>query len=228
MAFSDFRSRLFLITPSDWEDDFVARFEAALSATRLEGEDGQGDIGCVLINGAQADDKAWADRAGPLVTCAQQRGVAAIIMNDTRLAGRLQADGVHMPEPKALDPDEQATLQERGLIVGTGGINTRHLALQTGEREFDYLFFGRTDREPTTQNHPKTQTLSLWWAQMMAIPCVALAGTDDEAFETLAMGGVEFIAVREHIWQADDPVAEIIRLNTMLDSIARKRMAQAA
>lgn len=233
MAFSDFRSRLFLITPSvtadDWDDDFMVRFEAALSGTRVESNDNQdGDVGCVLIDGDGTNERVFMERAEPLVKLAQAKNVAAIIMSDSRVAGRLDADGVHVRDPKALDQDEQEKLPDRGLILGCGGINTRHLALNTGEREFDYLFFGRTDRDPTPDNHPKTVTLSLWWAQMMSLPCVALAGTSDEAFTQLAEGGIEFIALREQVWQADDPAAEIIRLNAMLDEIARNRMSEAA
>jgi thiamine-phosphate pyrophosphorylase len=144
------------------------------------------------------------------------------------LADRLDADGIHLTDPKVLDADAQAKLADRGMIVGIGGINTRHLALQVGEREPDYLFFGRTDRDATEETHPKTVTLATWWAQMMKIPCVALSGTSDEAFTSLAEAGVEFLAVREQIWNADDPGAEVARLNTMLDAIAHKRAEAAA
>lgn len=233
MAFSDFRSRLFLITPSltsdAWNDGFVQHFEAALSGTRIDSNENQdGDVGCVLIDGDANDERTFMDRAEPLVKMAQAQNVAAIIMGDSRIAGRLDADGLHVRDPKALDKDEQNKLQDRGLILGCGGINNRHLALGTGEREFDYLFFGRTDRDPSPENHPKTVALSLWWAQLMSLPCVALSGTTDEAFEQLAEGGVEFIALREQIWQADDPAAEIIRLNAMLDDVAQKRMSKTA
>ena len=168
------------------------------------------------------------DRVRPYVETAQSANIAVLLADETRLAGRLEADGVHVSEPKTLDLDEQAKLQDRGLIVGTAGINTRHLALQTGEREVDYLFFGRTDRDLEDETHPKTVALSLWWAQMMAIPCVALSGTSDAAFTALADGGVEFIAVRDQIWTADHPGEEVARLNTLLDASARKRMEAAA
>ncbi|MFK7791252.1 MAG: thiamine phosphate synthase [Devosiaceae bacterium] len=219
MAFSDFRTRLFLITPRTPPEDFMERFASALAG---------GDIGCLLIDGDQTDDRAFQDFASPFVQTAQSANVAVLVIDDTRLSERLGTDGVHMSEPKVLDSTEQTKLQDRGVIVGSGAINTKHLAMQTGERELDYLFFGRLDREPTEETHPKTVTLTTWWAQMMAIPCVALSGTSDEAFCALAEAGAEFIAVREHIWQSDDPGAEIARLNSMLDTIAKKRMEAAA
>lgn len=219
MAFQDFRTRLFLITPQTPPPDFAERFASALAG---------GDVGCLLVEGDKSDERAFQDFAAPYVQTAQGANVAVLIADDKRLADRLDADGVHLSEPKTLEQSDQDKLQERGMIVGTAGINTRHLALQTGEREFDYLFFGRTDRDLTEDNHPKTETLSLWWAQMMAIPCVALAGTSDEAFTKLAEGGVEFIAVRDQIWDAEDPGAEVARLNAMLDTIAKRRMEAAA
>jgi thiamine-phosphate pyrophosphorylase len=219
MAFQDFRTRLFLITPDAPPEDFSERFASALAG---------GDIGCLLLDGEGGEDRAFQTFAAPYVETAQAANVAVLVMDDSRLADRLGADGVHMSDPKALDKDTQAKLAERGLIVGMGGINTRHLALQVGEREPDYLFFGRTDREATDETHPKTVTLATWWAQMMKIPCVALSGTSDAAFTALAEAGVEFIAVREQIWQTDDPGAEVARLNAMLDTIAKKRMEAAA
>jgi thiamine-phosphate pyrophosphorylase len=219
MAFLDFRSRLFLITPRTLPEDFAERFASALAG---------GDIGCLLFDGDQSDERAFQDFAAPYVQTAQGANVAVLIANDQRLADRLDADGVHVNDPKAMDEDAQAKLVDRGMIVGIGGINTRHLALQVGEREPDYLFFGRTDRDATEETHPKTVTLATWWAQMMKIPCVAMSGTSDEAFTALAEAGVEFLAVREQIWNADDPGAEVSRLNAMLDAIAHKRAEAAA
>ncbi|MFN3172593.1 MAG: thiamine phosphate synthase [Hyphomicrobiales bacterium] len=219
MAFLDFRSRLFLITPRTLPEDFSQRFASAVAG---------GDIGCMLFDGDQSDERAFQDNAAPYVQTAQGANIAVLVADDNRLADRLDADGVHLTDPKAMDTDTQTKLADRGMIVGIGGINTRHLALSTGEREPDYLFFGRTDREATEETHPKTVTLSTWWAQMMKIPCVALAGTSDEAFTALAEAGVEFLAVREQIWNAEDPGAEVKRLNTMLDAIAHKRAEAAA
>ena len=218
MAFLDYRSRLFLITPREPGPDFMEQFASALSG---------GDIGCPLMDGDVTDERAFQDFAAPYVQTAQDAGIAVLVMNDNRLADRLGADGVHLTDPKSMDRDTQTKLIERGVILGIGGLNTRHLALEVGEREPDYLFFGRTDREASEETHPKTVTNATWWAQMMKIPCVALSGTSDEAFTQLAQAGVEFIAVREQIWQVNDPGAQLARLNVMLDAIAHKR-AQAA
>ncbi|MEM6711707.1 MAG: thiamine phosphate synthase [Pseudomonadota bacterium] len=223
MPLEDFRSRLFLVMPqrmsSNEGDDFTAKFASALAG---------GDIACLLIDDEVTDERAFHATMQPYVETAQSTNIAVLIRNDTRMAGRLDVDGVHLNDAKTLDLDDQRALHERGLIVGCGGLNTRHKVLETGEREVDYLFFGRTDRPIEADTHPKTKTLSLWSAQMMAVPSVALAGASNEAFLELAEGGVEFIAVREQVWNAENPGEAVRQFNLTLDKVAQQRKEAAA
>ncbi len=219
MPLEDYRSRLFLVAPQTPPPDFSQKFASALAG---------GDIACLLMDGDTTDPKAFTNWAAPYVQTAQSANIAVLVQDDTRLAGHLEADGIHVNDGPGLDPSEQEKLQERGLIIGTGGLNTRHVALQVGEREPDYVFFGRTDRDLESDNHPKTETLSVWWAQMMTIPCVAFAGTSDAAFTKLAEEGVEFVAVRDQIWDAENPGAIVAHLNRLLNAAAQKRMEAAA
>ncbi|MEM6382091.1 MAG: thiamine phosphate synthase [Pseudomonadota bacterium] len=214
MALTDYRSRLFLITPQAWPDDLEDRAEAAFSG---------GDIACILLEGTPDQT-----RVKDLTASAQAQGIAVLIADDTQLAGRVGADGVHMTDPKQLPAADIAKRQEVGEIVGCAGINTRHLALEMGERGFDYLFFGRTDRPIDRDTHPKTRSLSSWWAQMMTVPCVAISGSSDDAFEELAASGVEFIAIRDQIWDDPAPAERVRRYNSALDKVAQKRMNAAA
>ena len=75
---------------------------------------------------------------------AQARGVAALVQNDTRIAGRVRADGVHIDTGLA---DLAAAVEKLRpkLIVGAGGLRSRHEAMTAGEANPDYLFFGRLD-----------------------------------------------------------------------------------
>ncbi|MBV6659214.1 MAG: thiamine phosphate synthase [Devosiaceae bacterium] len=214
MALSDYRSRLFLIAPDDPQPAFADQLSAALSG---------GDVACVLLTPSH---DAALNKA--LVQQGQDAGAAVLIADDTPAAGRLGADGVHLSQAKAMDDATLAKWQDGGSIVGTAGINTRHLALDTGERGFDYLFFGRTDREQEPETHPKTTALATWWAEVMAVPCVAFSGTSSAAFEALAHAGVEFIAVRDEVWTATDPAEAVRTLNSALDRIAQLRMEAAA
>ena len=213
MALSDYRTRLFLLMPAD----------ASMAASSLDSVLVAGDVACLLLPAGLGKADAHA-----LVRAGQAHDVAVLVPDDTQLAGQIGADGVHATGPRVLDDEAIARHRRDGMIVGCEGINSRHLALEVGERGMDYLFFGRTDRPLEAETHPKTATLASWWAQMMAVPCVALAGLADEAVDALALAGVEFVAVREHVWRAADPAAEVTRLNLRLDAIARQRMEAAA
>ena len=79
-------TRLFLITPRRVDlDAFPAVLAEALAA---------GDVAAVLIaSEAQAGSDAVAAALVPVI---QNAGAAAIIADDTRIAGRVKADGVHV------------------------------------------------------------------------------------------------------------------------------------
>ena len=65
------------------------------------------------------------------------------------------------------------------MMVGAGGAKTRDDALELGEARPDYLFFGRFGYDNTPDPHPRNLTLGRWWAEMIEIPCIVLAGSDD-------------------------------------------------
>ncbi|MBP0644271.1 hypothetical protein J8J17_20960, partial [Mycobacterium tuberculosis] len=48
-------------------------------------------------------------------------------------------------------------------IVGAGGLKTRHAAMEAGERDVDYVFFGLTERAEDDDVHPRTLELAAWW-----------------------------------------------------------------
>ena len=62
-------------------------------------------------------------------------------------------------------------------MVGAGGAKTRDDALELGEQRPDYLFFGRFGYDNTPEPHPRNLTLGRWWAEMIEIPCIVLAGS---------------------------------------------------
>src|SRR5260221_9957141 len=85
---SDIRCRLCLVTPPAYEaEPFAKRLADALAG---------GDVASLIIT-APANDPGGLQRAAEaLVPIAAARGVAALIHNDTRIAGRTHADGVHI------------------------------------------------------------------------------------------------------------------------------------
>ncbi|MBP0651582.1 thiamine phosphate synthase, partial [Mycobacterium tuberculosis] len=72
--------------------------------------------------------------------------------------------------------DDALRALKPGGIVGAGGLKTRHAAMEAGERDVDYVFFGLTERAEDDDVHPRTLELAAWWVPLFEAPCVMLAG----------------------------------------------------
>ena len=85
----------------------------------------------------------------------------------------------------------------------------------------DYLFFGRFGYDNTPEPHPRNLMLGRWWAEMIEIPCIVLAGSAIDSVEAVAATGAEFVALSSAVF-ADgvDAAAAIARANALLDETA--------
>jgi len=154
------------------------------------------------------------------VPIAQASGVAVIIAGDSRIAGRVQADGIHVD----VKPGELAETIERvagKMMVGVGGAKTRDEALDLGEARPDYMFFGRFGYDNKPEPHHRNLALGEWWAEMISIPCIVMAGSELASVETVAATGAEFVALSSAVFaDARDPRAAIAAANALLDQTA--------
>ena len=181
-------TRLFLVMPP--------RFDAADMAPKLSDALGAGDIAAVLITAEAGTTAALAETLVPLI---QEAGAAALVADDTRLAGRMKADGVQIGS--GLEDLRLATESFRPKrIVGAGGITTKHAAMEAGELEPDYLFFGFPHADTHDAAHPKTLALAEWWSALTELPAVAMAGRSLESVADVAATGAAFVAVHDAIW----------------------------
>jgi thiamine-phosphate pyrophosphorylase len=213
-----------------------------------------GDVAAVLIGraGSEADRQDAAER---LVPIAQGAGAAAIVIGDTRAAGRSKADGIHLDlgasedardvpplagdEADAEDDDEPPPRADpvtaeiadmvgrfKGKIVGVGGIRTRHAAMSVAEADAAYVMFGLLDRPDAAETHHKTLAFADWWVPLFEVPCIALAGATREAVADAASTGAEFVAVRSFVWAHEDgPNAAVAEANAVLDEAFATRSA---
>jgi thiamine-phosphate pyrophosphorylase len=110
------KQRLILVVPADaGAEEFSRLLETALSGA---------DVAAALMQPTAA--------AEALVPVVQQAGAAALVVDDTRLAGRLKADGVHVARgPQDIRMAVDSFRPKR--IVGAGGLTTRHAAMEAGE-----------------------------------------------------------------------------------------------
>ena len=212
MTAPDNRCRLVLVL--DREDD------AERQAGHVEAALAGGDVVTVIIPQYDFDDQQFQRRAERLVPLIQAAGAAALVAGDSRVAGRARADGLHMTG----NTGELAEAIEKftpKLIVGAGGVAERHVALEVGELQPDYIFFGKLEGDIKPEAHPKSLALGEWWASMVEIPCIVMGGNDVASALEVAETGAEFVALRTAVFA--DPrgaAAAVAAANALLDEKA--------
>ncbi len=188
------RARLCLVTPEDYEP---AAFARALSDA-LAG----GDVASLIVTAPAGDPTGLQKAAETLIPVARARDIAVVIHNDIRTAARAKADGVHM-DTGLSDLAEAVSKRRRDSIVGAGGIRTRDDAMELGEAEPDYLFFGRLDGDFEPEIHGTALELAVWWSSVAIVPAIVMGGSSVSTIDAEALEGVEFLALRKAVW--DDP-----------------------
>ncbi|RWE73680.1 MAG: thiamine phosphate synthase [Mesorhizobium sp.] len=179
-----------------------------------------GDVASLILPDNGMDDASFQAFAERIVSIAQGAGIAVIIAGDSRIAWRVQADGIHV-EAK---PRELAETIERlagKMMVGAGGAKTRDEALELGEERPDYMFFGRFGYDNKPEPHHRNLALGEWWAEMISIPCIVMGGSELASVEAVAATGAEFVALSSAVFaDGRDPAAAIAAANALLDETA--------
>ena len=207
------RCRLVLIAPLGGEiGDCVAKVESALNG---------GDVASLIIPVGSRDEASLQKLGEALLPLAQEKGVAVMIENDTRIAGRIKADGVHL-ETTPADLAEQIEHLDGRLMVGAGGIKTRDEALDLGEAQPDYVFFGRFGYDNKPEAHSRNLKLAEWWSEMIALPCIVLGGTDMASALAVAETGADFVALSAAVFDGANgtPAEAVAAVNGLLDQSA--------
>jgi len=179
-----------------------------------------GDVASLILPQYDLDEASFQAAAERILPPIQEAGIAVVIAGDTRIAGRVKADGVHVEGNRDELADVIDRFQSR-MMVGTGGAKTRHDALELGEARPDYMFFGRFGYDTKAEPHPRNLSLGGWWAEMVEIPCIVLAGSDLGSVETVAATGVEFVALSAGVFaEGVDSAHAVATGNRILDETA--------
>ena len=179
-----------------------------------------GDIASVILARFDAAEEVFRDFVADAVPLIQDAGAAAVVAGDTQGAGRAKADGVHIGGRRETLADAVKKYQPK-WIVGAEVRSSRHDALELGEERPDYLFVGRLDGDTHPDPDPKALELAEWWAQMVEIPCIAMAGYTPESVAAAAATGADFVAASAAVFgQGRDPKAAVESLNAILDETA--------
>jgi thiamine-phosphate pyrophosphorylase len=197
--------RLCLVTPPGVAPDAFA----PILDDALEG----GDVASLIITAAPS---SLAALAKALVPVAQARGVAALVHNDTQLAGHARADGVHIDSGFA-DLASAISSLRPAKIVGAGGIRSRHDAMLAGDHDPDYVFFGRLDGDNGPAIFDKALGLARWWAEIFRIPAVVMGGASLGSVREASNAGVEFVTLSRAIFDHPaGPRAAVAEANRLI------------
>jgi thiamine-phosphate pyrophosphorylase len=201
--------RLVLVLPA--VENAQELLQAALSG---------GDIASVILTGQGMAEADFAAHCNALVPLIKNAGVAALVANDTQIAGRSGADGILFEKPDDSFRDMLARFSPQ-KIVGFGGALTRHRSLELAEASPDFIFFGKTDGDIRREAHPKNLALGEWWAQMVEIPCVVMGGSTVESVVEIAACGADFAALGLGVFaHIDGPEAAVAIANELLEKHA--------
>lgn len=205
------RCRIVLVAPPIGDGDALAE----LLRKALSG----GDAASVVLDSTGLDEATFQAAAQKAVPIIQQAGAAALILNDTQIAGRVGADGVHI-EGKIADLAETIERHAPKMIVGMGNLRDRHGALEIGELQPDYVMFGKVGADQKPEPHSRNINLAEWWASMVDIPCIVQAGNTLASLEQAVATRAEFVALGAAIFESADPAQAMREANRLLDETA--------
>lgn len=204
--------QLYLISPPEVGGDFPERLKAALGA---------GSVAAFQFRVKGVDQHEAARLAEPLHHICAEHDVAFIVNDDTALAKRLGADGVHLGQGDG-DPREARALLGPSAQIGVTCHDSRHLAMEAGEAGADYVAFGAFFPSDTKETvHVAELELLEDWQAMTEIPCVAIGGITVANAPPLVRAGADFLAVANSVWRYSGGAgAGVAAFNALFDQIA--------
>jgi thiamine-phosphate pyrophosphorylase len=206
------RCRIVLIAP---RMDDLPKLES-LIADAIAG----GDVASLILPAYGDGEAAFQHRAETLAPIAQARGIAVMIEGETRVAGRVGADGIHF-EGRKEGLEELIEKFQGRMMIGAGGAKSRDDALELGEARPDYMFFGRFGYDNTPEPHPRNLSLGRWWAEMIELPSIVMAGNEIASVEAVAATGAEFVALSSAVFaDGADAASRVAAVNALLDRTA--------
>ena len=138
-----------------------------------------------------------------MTAAAQALGVAVIVSGEARDAARTGADGVQV-DANTDDVAEAREALGKDRFVGAFAGTSRHAAMEAAEAGADYVAFD--------QNGALVGGLPIiqWWAEMMEIPCVAMAPVEADALDILLPQKPDFIRPSDAMWQDAETARRIV------------------
>lgn len=189
------RRGLYAITPSGIGDDatLIRRVEAAL----------EGGAAMVQYRDKTATPEARERRARALQALCRAHRVPLIVNDDTELAARAYATGVHLGRDDADLASARAALGE-DAVIGASAYNDIQRARRLRAAGADYLAFGSFFPSPTKPEAVRCDPGRLAEARALDCPLVAIGGITVENGAALVAAGADFLAVISGLFEAPD------------------------
>lgn len=163
------------------------------------------EVACVRLALASSDEDELMRAADGLRAICHARDVPLVVAEHFRLAARLGLDGVHLQDgPRRIRAAREAL--GANAIVGTFAHASRHEGITAAEIGADYVSFGPLAASALGDGSVAPLELFEWWSEMIETPVVAEGGL---TLETAGEIGrvADFLALREEIWSAPEPLA---------------------
>ncbi len=192
---------LYLFTPALTAASLGA-FAPALAEALASGE-----VASVLVRLAPNTEGDAKKIIARLLEITAPTDTALLVQNDSRLAARAGADGVHVSGAGAALTEALTSLKPE-RIVGAGLLRSRDDAMTAGEAGADYVMFGEPRPDGFTPPADETLDRVAWWAEIFEPACVGFAASLEQV-APLAAARADFVALGDAIWLAPSPRAAL-------------------
>ena len=163
---------------------------------------GQVDLACVALDLADTPEGERRNLVETLAPVVQDPGCALVLAGaqPDRLAGLIAAtgaDGLCIDVPAAAErspvPAVRRHLGRDAMVLGAAGLS-RHAAMLAAEDGADAVVLGVPGALDDTLE------LVAWWAEVMAVPCVATGLADGDAVKAAFAAGADFVDLGDLEW----------------------------
>ena len=197
--------QILLLTPPEIDDAFGGALARVLDGA---------PVGCVRLALASRDEGRVVRAADAVREIAHARDLAVVIDEHAGLVGRLGLDGVHLADGARSVRRARSELGADAIVGASCGAG-RHEGMTAAELGTDYVAFGPVGETALGRRERAGDDLFSWWSEMIEVPVVAEGALDAAAVERLAPL-VDWLALGEEVWRADDPLAALLALTAPL------------
>ena len=193
---ADDQTGLYLLTPP--------KIDLAVFPDRLKSVLDTGTIDCLQLRLKDVSDDEIRKAIDAILPLCNGLDIPLILNDRPDIAKKSGVDGVHVGEEDASYDEARAIMGEEH-IVGVSCYDSRHRAMELGEKGADYVAFGAF--YPTQTKEAKTSVtpeIIEIWTTFTTVPCVAIGGITADNLGPIVEAGADFIAVTGGVWNHPD------------------------